>query len=79
MRRWQTIHSRELARHVHAGSYAALVLSGRYEEAGDHGRFQVQVGDVVFHGRFEAHLNRFPAAGVDPGPGDHRSRHHIYT
>jgi AraC-like DNA-binding protein len=65
MRRWQTIHIREMGRHVHAESYAALVLSGRYEEAGDHGRFQVQVGDAVLHDRFEAHLNRFAAAGVE--------------
>jgi hypothetical protein len=43
-------------RHVHALSYAALVLEGSYEEAGDLGRFPAQAGDVLLHDRFEAHL-----------------------
>src|ERR1700757_2107306 len=59
MRRWQTIRASVLGRHVHQTAYAALVLAGGYEEAGDHGRFQVRAGDVVFHDRFEGHLDRF--------------------
>ena len=61
---WQTIRASALGRHVHEEAYAALVLSGGYEEAGDHGRFQVKAGDVIFHGQFEAHLDRFPEAGA---------------
>jgi AraC-like DNA-binding protein len=64
MRTWQTIRASVLGRHVHRQAYAALVLSGGYEEAGDHGRFQVNAGDVVFHGQFEAHLNRLSKAGA---------------
>lgn len=60
----QTIRTSSLERHVHAEPYAALVLSGGYEEAGDNGRFQVKAGNVVFHDRFEAHLNRFFQKGV---------------
>jgi AraC-like DNA-binding protein len=40
------------------------VLSGGYEEAGDHGRFRVNGGDVIFHGQFEAHLDRFSKTGA---------------
>jgi hypothetical protein len=42
---WQSIRASALGRHVHEEAYAALVLSGGYEEAGDHGRFQVKAGD----------------------------------
>ena len=59
MQRWQTIHAVDLGRHSHNEAYAAVVLSGRYEEAGDQGRFRVEAGDVVLHDRFESHLNRF--------------------
>jgi|ERR1700689_3107673 len=64
MRMWQTIRASALGRHVHEKAYAALVLSGGYEEAGDHGRFQAKAGDVVFHEQFEAHLDRFPETGA---------------
>jgi AraC-like DNA-binding protein len=47
------------ARHRHAAAYAALVLRGGYEEAGSHGRFALREGDVLFHGAFEAHADRF--------------------
>jgi AraC-like DNA-binding protein len=53
-----------LARHRHVGAYAALVLVGGYEEAGDAGRRRVRAGDVVFHGAFEAHLDRAGPAGA---------------
>jgi AraC-like DNA-binding protein len=61
---WQTIRASALGRHVHEEAYAALVLSGRYEEAGDNGRFQVKAGDAVFHEQFEAHLDRFSETGA---------------
>jgi AraC-like DNA-binding protein len=61
---WQTIRTSSLGRHSHDGAYAALVLSGGYEEAGDQGRFQVRAGDVVVHDRFEAHLDRFTLSGA---------------
>ena len=64
MRKWQTIRASTFARHVHEEAYAALVLAGGYEEAGDHGRFSVKVGDVIFHEEFEAHLDRFPESGA---------------
>lgn len=52
----------EIARHLHAGAYATLVLSGGYEEAGDAGRFRVQPGDVLIHAAFSAHRDRISAA-----------------
>lgn len=61
---WQTIRASALGRHGHEKAYAALVLSGGYEEAGDHGRFRVKAGDVIFHEQFEAHLNRFSETGA---------------
>jgi hypothetical protein len=64
MRMLQTIRTSALARHVHKHAYAALVLSGCYEEAGDLGRLRVHAGDVVLHEAFEAHLDRFPASGA---------------
>ncbi len=64
MRVWQTIRASALARHLHEEAYAALVLAGGYEEAGDHGRFLARPGDVIFHEQFEAHLDRFPQRGA---------------
>lgn len=64
MRMRQTIRALSLCRHVHADAYVALVLSGGYEEAGDHGRFVAQAGDLLFHDRFEAHLDRFSEKGA---------------
>ena len=61
---WQTIRAPALGRHVHVKAYAALVLSSGYEEAGDHGRFRVKAGDVIFHEQFEAHLDRFSETGA---------------
>lgn len=61
---WQQIRASSLDRHIHSKAYAALVVSGSYEEAGDNGRFQVHAGDVVFHDPFEAHLDRFFAGGA---------------
>jgi AraC-like DNA-binding protein len=64
MRPWQTIRTPLIARHVHKCAYAALVLSGCYEEAGDSGRHRVRAGDVVLHEAFEAHLDRIPRTGA---------------
>jgi hypothetical protein len=64
MRTWQTIRISTLPHHSHQKSYAALVLSGAYEEAGDQGRFYVEAGDVILHDCFEAHLNRFSPSGA---------------
>ena len=54
-----------LGRHRHAESYIALVLSGGYEEAGDRGRIHVRAGDLVIHGGYEAHLNRYDSDGAE--------------
>jgi AraC-like DNA-binding protein len=64
MRVWQTIRSPLIRWHVHKHAYAALVLSGGYEEAGDSGRYRVQAGNVVLHEAFEAHLDRIPRTGA---------------
>lgn len=64
MRMFQTIRSSILGRHSHDEAYAALVLCGAYEEAGDQGRLQVEAGDVVLHDCFEAHLDRFSQSGA---------------
>lgn len=60
----QTVQPGALPRHRHAAGYVAVVVAGRYEEAGDTGRRRVQAGDVVVHQAFEAHLNRTPPAGA---------------
>lgn len=54
-----------LPRHRHRAGYVCLVLAGGYEEAGDHGRFRVTAGDVVFHQPFDAHLDRFSRSGAE--------------
>jgi len=64
MRMRQVIRRSSLARHLHAKPYAAVVLSGGYEEAGDNGRFTVRAGNVVLHDTFEGHLNRFLPQGA---------------
>lgn len=58
--------SRErLARHCHDTAFAALVLSGEYQEAGDEGRSLVRAGDVLIHHAYESHLDRVSAAGAE--------------
>jgi AraC-like DNA-binding protein len=54
-----------LPRHRHEASYLALVISGGYEEAGDRGRHRVHAGNIVLHGAFEAHLNRYESTGAE--------------
>lgn len=53
-----------IPRHAHDRAYAAIVLAGGYEECGNHGRFRVGPGDVLLHGAFDAHLDRFPPGGA---------------
>jgi|HubBroStandDraft_1064217.scaffolds.fasta_scaffold15800_2 AraC-like DNA-binding protein len=64
MRVRQTIRTPLIRWHIHKRAYAALVLSGCYEEAGDSGRHLVQAGNVVLHEAFEAHLDRIPSLGA---------------
>jgi len=45
------------ARHLHFASYASVVLSGSFVEAGFGGRVNVQPGDVLLHGEFDCHAN----------------------
>lgn len=54
----------DIPRHAHARPYAAVVLRGGYEEAGEGGRFRVEAGDVLVHAAFSSHLDRRPAAGT---------------
>jgi AraC-like DNA-binding protein len=51
-------------RHRHAQAYAALVVSGHYEEAGDAGRYFVTEGDILVHRAHEAHQNRIGVVGA---------------
>ena len=46
-----------IPRHHHSLPYAAIILEGGYEEAGESGRWRVNPGDVVVHGPFSAHRN----------------------
>lgn len=52
------------SRHCHDAPFAAVVLEGGYQEAGDEGRWNVRPGDVLIHHAFESHLNRFDAGGA---------------
>jgi AraC-like DNA-binding protein len=45
------------SRHLHRGSYASVILSGSFIEAGFGGRVNVHPGDVLLHGRFDCHSN----------------------
>ena len=64
MRTWQRIVAAEFPLHSHVSAYASVVLAGAYDEAGDHGRFRLSPGNVLFHGAFESHWNRFSKAGA---------------
>jgi AraC-like DNA-binding protein len=54
-----------LGRHLHRHAFAAVVLSGGYVEAGDSGLHRVAPADVLFHGAYERHLDRFGCTGSD--------------
>lgn len=64
--RYETRHDvgEALAPHRHEHAYAALVLSGRYEEAGPDGVWICEAGEVVVHPPFHVHLNRFRNSGA---------------
>ena len=51
-------------RHHHLGGYAALLVEGACDEAGDCGRFRMRPGDVLFHQPFEAHQDRIGGRGA---------------
>lgn len=55
-----TLAADAIPRHLHAAPYAAVVLEGGYEEAGERGRYRVQAGDVLLHAAFSAHWNPAP-------------------
>ena len=55
--RWIQLPAK-IERHTHAHPYAAVVLSGSYEEAGESGRWLVSAGDVLIHPAFSAHCDR---------------------
>lgn len=55
--RWLKLPAK-IERHQHAHPYAAVVLSGGYEEAGESGRWRVSAGDVLIHPAFSAHCDR---------------------
>ncbi len=52
-----TLSPDPIPRHLHAAPYAAVVLEGGYEEAGERGRYRVEAGDVLVHAAFCAHWN----------------------
>lgn len=51
-------------RHHHWKAYAALVIRGSCEEAGDRGRFRAHVGNVMVHRAFDAHNNCIGRSGA---------------
>jgi AraC-like DNA-binding protein len=63
----RTLHAPNavLPRHQHAAGFAALVLRGRYAEAGDTGCHRVEPGDVLVHHAYESHVDRFDARGAE--------------
>jgi AraC-like DNA-binding protein len=54
-----------ILRHRHNTAYAAIVLSGNFEEAGNAGRFFARAGNVIIHNMFDCHLDRVGGAGAD--------------
>jgi AraC-like DNA-binding protein len=60
--RW-TAHS-EIPRHRHDQPYAALTLSGGYQESGTPGCYRARAGLVLLHRSFDAHLDRFGQGGA---------------
>jgi AraC-like DNA-binding protein len=53
-----------IPRHRHERAYAAVVLSGGYEESGSLGRYRVRSGQVLLHRAFDAHVDRFESSGA---------------
>ena len=55
----------DFPRHRHAFGYICVILSGRFIEAGDAGRFRAGPGDALIHRPFEAHLDLFGLNSAD--------------
>ena len=53
-----------IPRHRHERAYAAVILSGGYQESGSLGRFSVGSGHVLLHRMFDAHVDRFESQGA---------------
>lgn len=53
-----------ILRHCHDGAYAALVLRGGYDEAGEAGRGRLNAGDVAVHEMFSSHQNAVAGSGA---------------
>lgn len=51
-------------RHHHLTAYAAVLIEGECEEAGDHGRFSARPGDIFAHRPFEGHADRIGGQGA---------------
>lgn len=54
----------QIACHRHDSAYVSVVLSGSYEEAGEHGRRLLAPGDVAVHGLFSCHRNSVSTQGA---------------
>jgi AraC-like DNA-binding protein len=54
-----------MPRHRHDEGFIAVVLAGRYVEAGDTGRHRAEAGDVLLHRPFERHLDHIEACGAE--------------
>lgn len=53
-----------ICHHRHEDAFLAVVLEGRYIEAGDTGYHRLGPGDVIFHRRWESHLNDVDTSGA---------------
>lgn len=60
----QNLSPGRMDRHRHAQPYIAIVLEGRYQEAGDRGRWSVEGGDVLVHRPYEGHFDCVPGRGA---------------
>ena len=54
-----------IPRHRHEHGYLTLVLRGGFVEAGDTGRYRAEVGSVLIHRPYHAHLNSFDFRAAD--------------
>ncbi|MDP3802455.1 AraC family transcriptional regulator [Brevundimonas sp.] len=62
--RQQLAPRQRIPRHRHQGAYAALVLRGGYDEAGETGRRRLTAGDVAVHEMFSSHQNAVAGCGA---------------
>lgn len=52
-------------RHHHTYAYAALVVRGSCDEAGDRGRFRATAGDVLVHAAYDGHGDAIGRRGAE--------------